>query len=170
MDSSSKILKKLAKLEIFSDFVEETEENLRILKKISTLLQTKTIEPGDIIIKEGDYGDTLYILFEGTVQVRRNTPNNDQFAVINLKAEQNVFFGEVALIDNDKRSASVVAIDKCEVLCLDGSQFQKLCDEEHLLGYRVIARIAKRIAASLRRSNKDIMTLYSALLNEVSGE
>lgn len=170
MEYSPEILKRLAKLEIFSDFTEETEENLRILKKISQLLEVKNIAPGDIIIKEGDFGDTLYILYEGTVQVRRNTLTNEQFAVVNLKAEQNVFFGEVALIDNDKRSASVIAIDECKVLCLDGSKFQKLCDEEPLLGYRAITRIAKRIASSLRRSNKDMMTLYSALLDEVNGE
>lgn len=170
MEITNEILKKLSKLEIFSDFAAETEDNLRILKKISLLLQEKTIEAGDIIIKEGEVGDTLYILFEGTVQVRRNTPNNDQFAVVNLRAEQNVFFGEIALIDNDKRSASVVAIDKCKVLCLDGSQFQKLCEEEPFLGYRTIFRIAKRIAVSLRRSNKDIMTLYAALIDEVNGE
>lgn len=170
MEITSEILKKLSKLEIFSDFEEETEENLRILEKISLLLQKKTIEAGDIIIKEGDFGDTLYILYKGTVQVRRNTPHNDQFAVVNLKAEQNVFFGEVALIDNDTRSASVIALEKCTVLCLDGSRFQKLCEEEPILGYRAITRIAKRIASSLRRSNKDMMTLYTALLDEVNGE
>ncbi len=170
MECSPEILKKLAKLEIFSDFVEQTEENIRILEKIALLLQVKNFVPNDMIIQEGDFGDTLYILYEGTVQVRRNTPSNEQFAVVNLKAGQNVFFGEVALIDNDKRSASVVAMENCKILCLDGEQFQKLCEEEPVLGYRAITRIAKRIAASLRRSNKDMMTLYTALLDEVNGE
>ena len=115
-------------------------------------------------------GDTLYILHTGSVQVKRNTPGNEQFAVVNLSAEQNVFFGEVALIDSDRRSASVVALENCRTLCLDGGTFKALCEEEPLLGYRATYRIARRLASSLRRSNKDLLTLYEALLEKDDGE
>lgn len=106
-------------------------------------------------------------MYEGTVQIRRNTPNNDQFAVVNLTTEQNVFFGEVALIDKDTRSASVIALENCKALRLDGAAFKSLCDKEPVLGYHVMYRISRRIAASLRRSNKEMMTLYEALLDEI---
>jgi CRP-like cAMP-binding protein len=98
------------------------------------------------------------------------TPNNEQFAVANLTAEQNVFFGEVALVDKDTRSASVYAITKCNTLKLDGDRFKTLCDEEPVLGYNVMYRISRRIASALRRSNKDLMVLYEALIDEVHGE
>ena len=130
------------------------------MSEICQILETKNFATGDIIIQEGDIGDVLYILYEGSVQVRRNTPSNEQFAVVNLNAAQNVFFGEVALIDKDKRSASVIAVENCKTLC----------DRIPLLGYRVIYKIAKRIALSLRKSNRDFMVLYEALLDEVHGE
>src|SRR5574344_2026840 len=109
MESTPEILEHLVKLEIFSDFAKDTEDNKRILNKICGLLSVQEFKAGDEIIKEGDIGDTLYILFKGKVQVQRNTPSKERFAVVNLTSDMNVFFGEIALIDNDKRSASVVA-------------------------------------------------------------
>ena len=170
MEFRSDIIEKLTKLEIFSDFTEKTEDSTRILKKICSSLEVKDFAKGEVIINEGDLGDTLYILHTGSVQVKRNTPGNEQFAVVNLSAEQNVFFGEVALIDSDRRSASVVALENCRTLCLDGGTFKALCEDEPLLGYRATYRIARRLASSLRRSNKDLLTLYEALLDEVDGE
>lgn len=167
MECTPDLLDKLSKLEIFSDFSEKTENNIRILKKVCTLLSPKEFKAGETIIKEGDMGNTLYILYQGTVQVLRNTPENEQFAVVNLTTEQNVFFGEIALIDNDKRSASVIATTDCNTLILDGKSFLKLCDEEPMLGYKATYRIARRIAHSLRRSTQDMLSLYEALLDEV---
>lgn len=65
------------------------------------------------------------------------------------------------------RSASVIAIENCKVLKLDGSRFKELCDKEPVLGYHVMYRISRRIASALRRSNKEMMTLYEALLDEI---
>ncbi|MCR5046739.1 MAG: cyclic nucleotide-binding domain-containing protein [Treponema sp.] len=169
MEFSEDLIERICKLEIFSDLDVKNEEHVRILKKVCELLEHVKFNAGEIIIKEGDIGDSLFILHEGSVQVKRMTPSNEQFAVVNLAAEQNVFFGEVALIDKDTRSASVYALTNCDTLRLDGGRFKELCDEEPVLGHFVMYRIARRIAAALRRSNKDLMTLYSALIDEVHG-
>lgn len=167
MEYKPEIIDKLVHLEIFSDFNAENEEHRRLLQEVCLILDPQSYSAGDIIIKEGDIGNSLYILYEGTVQIRRNTPSNDQFAVVNLTTEQNVFFGEVALIDKDTRSASVIALENCKALKLDGTRFKELCDKEPVLGYNVMYRISKRIAGSLRRSNREMMTLYEALLDEI---
>ena len=167
---TQELIEKLSKLEIFSDLDINNEEHVRLLKRVCEILNPTPFDAGAVIIKEGDVGNSLFILYEGTVQVRRMTPNNEQFAVANLTAEQNVFFGEVALVDKDTRSASVYAITKCYTLKLDGDQFKALCDEEPVLGYNVMYRISRRIASALRRSNKDLMVLYEALIDEVHGE
>lgn len=167
MQSSPEILHRLSQLEIFSDFANDTLENNRRLECICHLLEEKSFKKDEIIIHEGDEGAILYILQEGAVQVRRLTPSHDEFAVVNLSAEQNVFFGEIALIDNDKRSASVLALSDCRTLTLTGTDFLELCESDPILGYRVIFRIAKRLSASLRRSTMDIFAIYQALLDEV---
>ncbi len=170
MQVNNEIIEKLANVELFSDFNVNSPEDFQILSEICQILETKNFTASEIIIQEGDIGDVLFILYEGSVQVRRNTPSNEQFAVVNLNASQNVFFGEVALIDKDKRSASVIALENCKTLCLDGNRFKSLCEKIPILGYRVIYKIAKRIALSLRKSNRDFMVLYEALLDEVHGE
>ena len=73
MEFRSDIIEKLPKLEIFSDFTEKTEDSTRILKKICSSLEVKDFAKGEVIINEGDLGDTLYILHTGRVQVKRNT-------------------------------------------------------------------------------------------------
>lgn len=169
LGDSPEILQKLSKLEIFSDFAEPTEENIACLSQIAKLLIPQNFKKEDVIIAEGETGDTLYILFDGTVQVMRNTPRDESFAVVNLSTEQNVFFGEIALIDRDIRSASVVALTDCKTLTLTGKIFMELCEKNPKTGYKILYRIAIRMARSLRRSTADIMTLYQALLDEVEG-
>lgn len=169
MECTPELLQRLSKLELFSDFDLSQEKDKLILEKICALLDKKDFKAGDLIIHEGDVGDMLYILYKGTVQVMRNTLSQDRFAVVNLASEQNVFFGEIALIDNDKRSASVAALTDCCTLTLKGKDFLALCEEEPVLGFRSLFRIAKRIAGSLRRANEDTITLYQALLDEVEG-
>ncbi|MCR5080840.1 MAG: cyclic nucleotide-binding domain-containing protein [Treponema sp.] len=169
MEFKPEYIEKLCKLEIFSDFNPSNPEHAELMKKVFSKLKFKNFKAGDLILKEGAIGDSLYILHEGTVQIKKNTPGNDQFAVVNLTSEQNVFFGEVALIDKDNRSASVYALTDCRTMYITGKDFQSLCEENYMLGYYVMYRISKRIASSLRRSNKDLLTLYVALLDEVNG-
>ena len=170
MEATSELIEKLSQLEIFSNLSEDESERNRLLTSVCELLEPVNYSAGDIIIKEGDLGDSLFILYKGSAQVRRKTPNEDQFAVANLTADQNVFFGEVALVDKDTRSASVYALDDCETLKLEGKAFKDLCDAEPILGYHVIFKISQRIAEALRRSNKDLMLLYEALIEEVHGQ
>lgn len=170
MEATSELIEKLSQLEIFSNLSEDESERNRLLTSVCEILEPVNYSAGDIIIKEGDLGDSLFILYKGSAQVRRKTPNEDQFAVANLAADQNVFFGEVALVDKDTRSASVYALDDCETLKLEGKAFKDLCDAEPILGYHVIFKISQRIAEALRRSNKDLMLLYEALIEEVHGQ
>ncbi len=170
MNISEEILERLSHIELFSDFNNIHDSNTRrVLTKLASCLSIENIKSGQIIISEGLEGDALYILYEGKVQVLRNTLSNEPFAVVNLSAEQNIFFGEIALIDNDTRSASVKALTDCRVLRLTGKDFISLCEEEYIFGYKVMFRIAARLAQSLRRSTSDALTLYQALLDEVAG-
>ena len=163
-------IEKLSKIEIFSDLSPSNSEDRKILEALANLLSEKKFKKGETIIREGDMGDCLYILAKGSVQILRNTMGDEKYAVVNLNASQNVFFGEVALIDSDKRSASVVALEDCKTWVLTGNNYEKICEKEPRFGYLVTLRIARRIAATLRKTNNDIITLYEALLDEVEGK
>jgi len=169
MDDFEQVLPKLTKLELFSDFDMNREEDKRILKALYATLSIKKFKKNDVIIKEGDRGDSFYILYTGSVQVQQRTLADDTIALANLNAEQGIFFGEAALISHDVRSASVIAMTDCSTIVLSGQKFLELCDKEPVLGYRVTYRIAQRLAATIRKTNRDKTVLYEALLNEVDG-
>ena len=67
----------------------------------------KTISAGEIIIKEGDEGNTFFQLLEGTAKVYKNYEEDDQVEVATLEAGQ--YFGEMAVIENFPRNSTVVA-------------------------------------------------------------
>ncbi|MCG8568770.1 MAG: cyclic nucleotide-binding domain-containing protein [Spirochaetes bacterium] len=165
MENHDEVLEKLKKIVLFSDFVEDNDRLLKVLQS----MKKQKFYAGEIIIEEGDIGDRLYILYKGTVRILRKTLNNEQYTVAILNSDMNIFFGEIALIDNDKRSATVLTETNCETLYIDSSNFSRLCEEDPFMGYKITTHIAKRLSAGLRKMNKDVVTLYQALIDEVEG-
>ena len=160
------VLERIKKIDLFSDFLKDEER----LKNVCSRIKIEKFKTGQVIIKEGELGDKLYILNKGTVRILKNTISQEKYTVTLLMSDANIFFGEMALIDSDKRSATVIAESNCEVFSLDRKSFVKLCEKDPLMGYKITLHIAKRIALSLRKMNTDVITLFDALVNEVKGE
>ncbi len=167
--NTEELLSRLAKISLFSDFDLNKEEDRNILAQLSETISRKTFKPGQVIIKEGDIGDEFYILHSGSVHISRDTPAGDQIALADLNASMNIFFGETALISNDKRSATVTANDECQVLVLTSKKFHELCQKQSILGYRVLLKLAQRMSNTISNTNKDKAMLYQALFNEIAG-
>jgi len=86
------------------------------LEKILPLLEEEIIPADTYIIKEGTVGDSMYIISEGTVRVLKSV-NFEQEMIIN-HLYNDTYFGELALIDNLPRSASIVTNEKTIILRL----------------------------------------------------
>ena len=82
------------------------------------LLETSTgvaFEAGQVIVREGDPGEALYIIKEGTVEVK--TSSQDQEVSL-ARLSRGACLGEVALLSGRPRTATVVAEEHCTLLCL----------------------------------------------------
>ena len=90
MDSFEKVLPRLVKLQLFSDFDIEKEEDCRILKAVYDNLAIKTFKAGQTIIREGETGDSFFILYSGEVLVSSMTPAGDSIALATLSDRQNI--------------------------------------------------------------------------------
>ncbi len=167
MDSFEQVLPKLVKIQLFADFDIENPDDKRILKAVYDNLSVQKFKAGKTIIKEGEVGDSFYILYEGQVLITRGTPAGDVIALATLNSEQNIFFGETSIISNDERTATVTAKTGCTTLTISGKKFLEICDSEPILGYRVLAVLARRLANTIRETNKDKAILYEALCNEI---
>ncbi|MCQ2611125.1 MAG: cyclic nucleotide-binding domain-containing protein [Treponema sp.] len=162
------VLARLVKLQLFADFNIRKAEDRRILTQVFDSLQKVQFKKGSQIIKEGESGDTFYILLEGSVFISRTTPAGDQIALANLDSTQNIFFGETALVGKDTRSATVTAKTDCTTLVLNTKNFEELAEKEPVLGYRVFKVLSHRLMKTVRETNFDKATLYQALFNEIA--
>jgi CRP/FNR family cyclic AMP-dependent transcriptional regulator len=113
------IVDKLKNVSIFEYVKDEPEA----LEKFSEIMEMCTYRSGSTIIQEGEEGSELFILYKGTVEITKDTLAKDRYTVTKLSAENNAFFGELALIDNDSRSASVIAKTDCELLIIKKISF-----------------------------------------------
>lgn len=167
MDNFEEVLPKLVKIQLFSDFNIDDENDCRILREVYDSMTIENYQKGDVIIEEGKIGDDFYILYSGKVHISRKTPAGDEIALADLTSEMNIFFGETALISDDPRTATVRALADCRCIALSSTKFLAVCDKEPLLGYRVLLKLAQRMAKTIRDTNSDKATLYEALFNEI---
>ncbi|PKL36205.1 MAG: cyclic nucleotide-binding domain-containing protein [Spirochaetae bacterium HGW-Spirochaetae-1] len=161
------ILDKLKQVDIFGMFCHDEEA----MKKILAICTMRSYRKGKSIIKEGEYGDELYIVLDGEIDILKKTLQNEKYTVTTLDSSMGgIYVGEMALIDNDKRSASVIARSECHCLVINRKNFIKFGDANPAMGLAITRAIARQISLWLRKSNADVITLFSALVDEIAAE
>jgi CRP/FNR family cyclic AMP-dependent transcriptional regulator len=157
------------KLYLFQD-LEEDEIN-KVLNRTS--LREFPVEA--LIIREGEPGDSLFIMQEGEVEITKqltltldeDTPK--ERVMIRLKAENGVYFGEMALLENETRSATVTALSDCSVLELHRKDFLDLIEKNPAMGVKLLLRLAQVLSQHLRKTNQDVVKLTTALAISLGG-
>jgi CRP-like cAMP-binding protein len=116
-------------------------------------LETETIDlaPGEAVFREGDKGDLLYVVLDGTVDVSVGD-------VIVETAGRGAILGEMALIDDSLRSASVIAKTPCRLVGVDRKRFQFLVQQTPNFSLHVMKVLAQR----LRRMDRFLFEKASA--------
>ncbi|XP_067013580.2 cGMP-dependent protein kinase, isozyme 1 isoform X3 [Anabrus simplex] len=100
-------------------------QNLKdiVLKKIADLLRVEYFDADRVIIRQGDEGNTFYIISGGTVEITKKQPGSDQEEKIGVLG-RGEYFGDLALIKADRRQATVTALAPgVECLVLDREHF-----------------------------------------------
>ncbi len=129
------------------------------------------VPKGQVILREGDPGDTLYILEKGTVDVSKTLiirpkgeePSGRDKILSKLSAEDRAIFGEMAWFEQSKRTATVVAITDCTLLEIAKEDFLGLAEENPRLGYKITRNIAELLCSRLRKTGEDVIKLTTAL-------
>jgi CRP-like cAMP-binding protein len=119
------------------------------LEQVASLCHERKIPRGELLVKEGDTGDELFIITDGFVEVLLETPRR---VVVNLGTGQ--ITGEMALVDGGPRSATLRAISEpTAVQVIKRSDFDQLCDNNTRLGYIVFRNLAADLSFKLRHRN-----------------
>ena len=162
--SNDSKLERLRNISIFGDLRDDADA----MHILADLFSTYTVEAGTAVITEGDAGDALFIIGSGTVEIVKSTRQGDPYTVAELSAEMNIFFGEMALLDLEKRSATVLCKTDCVFYVLSRDDFIQLGDTHSHIGLCITRELSKIICKRLRKANVDIIVLFDALVEEVT--
>ena len=143
-------------------------EDASALRALASLCRLVHYEPGDTVIREGDSDDRMFIMKSGTVEVRKRTAHGDPFTVSHLTEQGNSFFGEVGLIQKERRTATVVCSTPCDMYVITREQFEGLGEQHPALALAITREIARILCQRLRKADEDIITLFGALVDEVA--
>ena len=148
------------------------------IRKVLNICRTITFSEDEIIMNEGETGDRMYIILEGTVEVIKKlimdgvedegtVERNKIFT--RLDAGQYAVFGEIALLEELHRPATVRAITRCTLYEIRKDDFLKLAEADFEFGYRILSNLARIVSARLRKANEDtikLTTVLSVILKE----
>ena len=102
----------------------------------------RTYEDGAVIIREGDVGDCLYVVQEGTVEI---LSERDGRAIRLGLAGPGELIGEMAVFDRQVRSATVRAHGRARVMTIDKKNFLRRINEDPSLAFRIVQTMSHRI-------------------------
>ncbi len=110
------------------------------LGEIAALADEVDLPEGKVVIREGERGREFFVLVEGTADVRRKGRK-----VATMKGGD--FFGEIALVSDVPRTATVTTASPAHVLVVTDRAFRGLLDRMPKIQYKVINALAERVPA-----------------------
>jgi CRP-like cAMP-binding protein len=102
----------------------------------------KVFHDGDVIIRQGDVDDCMYVIQEGQVEIVLESQGQENILSV---LDTGDFFGEMALFDKDVRSATVRAVGDAKVLTVDKKSLMRRFLEDPSLAFRLVETMSKRI-------------------------
>ncbi len=150
-------------------FAQLPEPQLSLLTKV---VGRKSYTRGTTIINAGDPTDALYIVISGRLKVMMSDDEGRE--VILAILGQGEFFGEMGLVDDAPRSATVIAIEPCELLVMSKADFKKCLSDNFDIAMGVMRGLVKRLRdADKKIGSLALMDVYgrvARLLLEMSEE
>ncbi len=143
------------------------------IEHFQSVAKTIRIQEGKDFIIEGEVGDSIYLLLEGTIEINQaltlplNKGQNDtrEKSIVQLSSKDDPppFFGEMTLFEsNAKRTANITALTNCELMRIMKDDLFKICDEHKETGYKIMQNISRVLCKKLVNANKNVLKLTTA--------
>ena len=127
-------------------FTTISEEQLRML---TTMVTRRSASRNTTIMSSGDATDSLYIVLSGRLKVMMSDSEGKEVILAILGPGE--FFGEMGLIDDEPRSASVVTIEPCELLSIAKRDFKRVLTENGEMAMSVMRGLVRRLREADRK-------------------
>jgi protein phosphatase len=128
----------LANVPLFSEL------SKRHLKRVAELMEEERYHEGAKVVREGEEGDSMYVLVGGQADVVRGGRTVDRL----LPGD---FFGEISLLDGGPRTATIVVDTPITVLAIRRGPFNRMLTQEPEIAGKILTALARRLRYMIRR-------------------
>ena len=131
----------------------------RDITNLTRIIHNRNYLAGEYIFYRGDPGIGLYIIREGEVSISRGNDDKDRITLATFSKGD--FFGELAMIDGETRSASAVANSDTRLAVIFKPDLDEYIDKYPKKGIKILEGIAHIVAIRLRALNEEYLTLQN---------
>ncbi|MFN0117218.1 MAG: cyclic nucleotide-binding domain-containing protein [Elusimicrobiota bacterium] len=128
------------------------------LEKLAEQMEEKVFPPEKIIIKEGEKTGCLFILLSGAVRVEKKTEKGEQKVVARLENQE--FFGEMALLNDETHSASVIVQEESRILILPRKVLIELMQKDPTSALTPVISLFAGVSSRLKRTTQELVLLF----------
>ena len=120
------------------------------LAKVAAVSNVRSFAAREVVVTQGEPAQALYAILRGRLKVVSCGPDGRD-TMLGIMAESEVF-GEVALLDGGTRSATVTAMEPCELLVVERQQFLELLEQQPQISIKMMSVLAGRLRRLSQRS------------------
>ncbi len=158
----AEIVELLGRVPVFSTLEHEDFE------RIAELAVPRDYEPGQIVFREGDASDTCYIVRSGRARAVREHPDGRTITLATFGTGD--IFGELAMFDDELRSATVEAVQRTSAVAVLGPDMRRLMVEHPQIAIRLLAALGRRLRETNDRLAKQSFQTVQSRVAVVLGE
>jgi CRP/FNR family transcriptional regulator len=153
----------LNRVPVFSALAEEQ------LARVAEVTVPRRFDAGEVVFREGDESDTCYIVRSGLVRAVRE--HQDGRSITLARFGPGDIFGELAMFDNESRSATVETIERTEVIAILGGDMRRLLREHPDIAVQLLAALGRRLRETnerlTRQSFQTVQSRVAAVLAQL---
>jgi CRP-like cAMP-binding protein len=151
---SAEVVELLTRVPVFSTLVPAD------LERIAELAVPREFEPGQVVFREGDSSDTCYIVRSGRARAVRE--HSDGRIITLATFGPGDIFGELAMFEDERRSATVEAVEPTAAVAVLGPDMRRLMNEHPGIATRLVIALGRRLRESNERlSRQSFQTVQS---------
>jgi CRP-like cAMP-binding protein len=126
--------------------------------QILVIGQKRPCKKDEVLFREGDAGDGLFIVVRGSVRISKQSSSGEEaLAVLAPPA----FFGEMALIDHSARAADAIANENSELFFIPLQELRSLIEVQHRIALKILYALCEVLAQRLRETNERYMSIFT---------
>lgn len=153
MTSLDEIKLELQKIPWFRDL------KIHHLDKIAQISFLRRIKAGEVLFREGDREDSVYVVLDGRIALDMLVPPRGRVRFYTAEIWDIVGWSSVTPVVR-QRTAGATAVTDCLIAGVEAEKLRQLCDEDHDLGYLVMRRLANIIASRLMTSRLQLLDMF----------